>query len=109
MPGYGFSTPPPQDRELGALEVPKMFDELMRDLGFTGYVAHGGDIGSRICRILAAEHEACKAVHVNFGIIKKPESGEVSTLSPTEQAGVARGEKFATEGTGKSDVSRRSD
>jgi microsomal epoxide hydrolase len=109
MPGYGFSTPPPQDRELGALEVPKMFDELMRDLGFEGYVAHGGDIGSRISRILAAEHEGCKAVHLNFGIIKKPENVEVSSLSPTEQVGVARGEKFATEGTGKSNGLLESD
>ena len=61
MPGYGFSTPPPLHRELGILEVPAMFNQLMVDLGFgDGYIAHGGDIGSRFARILAVKHEACK-------------------------------------------------
>lgn len=61
MPGYAFSGPVPLDRELGILEVPRIFNQLMVDLGFgAGYVAQGGDIGSRIARILAVEHDACK-------------------------------------------------
>lgn len=66
MPGYGFSTPPPPHRELGILEVPNMFNQMMLDLGFKdGYIAQGGDIGSRFARILAAKHDACKGL-VNF-------------------------------------------
>jgi microsomal epoxide hydrolase len=33
----------------------------MKDLGFeSGYVAQGGDIGSRIARTLAVDYESCK-------------------------------------------------
>ncbi|KAF2793326.1 epoxide hydrolase [Melanomma pulvis-pyrius CBS 109.77] len=100
MPGYGFSTPPPQHRELGILEVPAMFNQLMLDLGFKdGYISHGGDIGSRFSRILAAKHEACKAIHVNYGLISQPESVPNSALNPIEQAGVLRGQIFTREGT----------
>ena len=64
MPGYGFSTPPPTHRELDMLEVPMMLNQVMLNLGFGGgYIAHGGDIGSRIARILAVKHEACKGIH----------------------------------------------
>jgi hypothetical protein len=36
----------------------------MKDIGFeSGYVAQGGDIGSRIARALAVDYESCKAVH----------------------------------------------
>lgn len=67
MPGYGFSTPPPLNRELEILEVPAMFNQMMLDLGFGGgYIAHGGDIGSRFARILAAKHEACKGLRPYF-------------------------------------------
>lgn len=63
MPGYGFSTPPPTHREFDFVEVPGMFNQVMLDLGFGGgYIASGGDIGSRFARILAAKHEACKGM-----------------------------------------------
>lgn len=47
------------------LEAADMMNSLMVELGFgaTGYVAQGGDIGSRLSRLLGAQHEACKAVH----------------------------------------------
>jgi hypothetical protein len=37
----------------------------MTTLGFgeSGYVAQGGDIGSRIARFLGANYDECKAVH----------------------------------------------
>lgn len=39
-------------------------NKLMLGLGFGGgFVAQGGDIGSFVARILAAQYEACKAVH----------------------------------------------
>jgi hypothetical protein len=37
---------------------------LMLQLGFgDGYAVQGGDIGSKIARVIAAKHEACKAIH----------------------------------------------
>lgn len=35
----------------------------MLDLGFgSGYIAQGGDIGSRVARTLRTEYEACKGL-----------------------------------------------
>ena len=65
LPGYGFSSDPPLDRNFTMLEVAETMNSLMIELGFgeTGYVSQGGDIGSRLSRLLGAKHEACKAVH----------------------------------------------
>lgn len=61
MSGYGFSARAPLNRELGIHEVPTILNQLMLDLGFgSGYVAQGGDIGSRIGRFFAVNHDACK-------------------------------------------------
>jgi microsomal epoxide hydrolase len=63
MPGYAFSSPAPLNRELGMYEVPRIFNQLMHDLGFgDGYVAQGGDIGSRISRLLAVQFEEVKGL-----------------------------------------------
>lgn len=47
------------------LDVAEILNSFMLELGFgaSGYVAQGGDIGSRLSRLLGAKHEACKAVH----------------------------------------------
>jgi microsomal epoxide hydrolase len=64
LPGYAFSSPPPLDRDFRIEDVARIFDTLMADLGFeNGYVAQGGDVGSKVARVMAAEHESCKAVH----------------------------------------------
>ena len=65
LPGYGFSSGPPLDRDFKLLEAAEILNSLMVELGFgeTGYVAHGGDIGSRLSRLLGAKHAECKAVH----------------------------------------------
>ena len=68
LPGYAFSSGPPLDRNFTMLEVALTMNNLMLELGFgeTGYVSQGGDIGSRISRLLGAKHEPCKAVHRAF-------------------------------------------
>jgi hypothetical protein len=39
-------------------------NRLMLQLGFgDGYAVQGGDIGSKVARVIAAKHEACKAIH----------------------------------------------
>src|SRR6266508_6763652 len=47
LPGYGFSTEPP---ELGwtAGRVAQAWAELMNRLGYTRYVAQGGDVGALV-------------------------------------------------------------
>ena len=94
MPGYAFSSPPPIDKDFNLSDIARIFNKLITEcLGFTSYVVQGGDIGSKVARVLAAEHEQCHAAHINFCIMPKPASvrGGISKL---EQDGLARAEEF---------------
>ncbi|KAH8822004.1 Alpha/Beta hydrolase protein [Xylogone sp. PMI_703] len=100
LPGYGFSSGPPLDHNFTMFDVAETINSLMVELGFgeTGYVAHGGDIGSRVSRFLGANYAACKAVHLNFCLMPQPESIPIESLTTYERAGVERGNTFlATE------------
>jgi microsomal epoxide hydrolase len=64
LPGYTFSSPPPADCDFRIEDVARIFDKLVVGLGFgAGYVVQGGDIGSKVGRVMAAEHKSCKAIH----------------------------------------------
>lgn len=64
LPGYGYSSGPPLDRDFGCEGIASIVDKLMVGLGFgDGYVAQGGDIGSFVCRVLGTTSKSCKAVH----------------------------------------------
>jgi microsomal epoxide hydrolase len=64
LPGYAFSSSPLLNRDLRIEDVARLMNRLMIDLGSGGgYVAQGGDIGSNVARVIAAEHDACPAVH----------------------------------------------
>jgi microsomal epoxide hydrolase len=61
LPGYAFSSGPPLEKDFGIEDVARIFDRLMSILGFgDGYIAQGGDIGSRVARMLAATYPGCK-------------------------------------------------
>ena len=64
LPGYGYSTGPSLQRPSTCDSIAYAVDKLMVGLGYgDGYIAHGGDIGSFIARVLAAHYPACKAAH----------------------------------------------
>jgi epoxide hydrolase len=63
-PGFGFSGP---TRQTGwtVARVAEVWAELMRQLGYSRYVAHGGDFGALISRQLGLAHpENVIALHV---------------------------------------------
>ncbi len=61
LPGYAFSSKPPLDRDFSASDVAAIMNQLLIDLGSgAGYVAQGGDVGSRIVRILGTHYQECK-------------------------------------------------
>jgi microsomal epoxide hydrolase len=61
LPGYAFSSGPGLDKDFGIEDASRVLDRLMSLLGFgDGYVAQGGDIGSRVARYLAATYHSCK-------------------------------------------------
>lgn len=64
LPGFTFSSGPPLNADFIGQDTARVINQVMLNLGFDGgYVAQGGDIGSKISRILAVDYEACKAVH----------------------------------------------
>lgn len=66
LPGFGFSSAPTKPG-FGVAETARTFNELMLALGYTRYVAQGGDLGSAITCTLGSNYsEHCKAIHVNF-------------------------------------------
>jgi microsomal epoxide hydrolase len=57
--GYGFSGPPPLDKTYGNADQAMLQDQLMRGLGFDGYVAQGGDIGGFVTFKMGNLGKAC--------------------------------------------------
>ncbi|THC96524.1 hypothetical protein EYZ11_004023 [Aspergillus tanneri] len=101
LPGYAFSSGPPLDRNYSTEDVARVVDRLMEDLGFgSGYVAQGGDIGSKVARILAVDHDSCK---VNFQYIPSPPGGDSGDITEAEKRGLSRREDFLTLGRSYSD------
>ena len=78
LPGYGFSGKP--DKPLGQRATAKLWDTLMREhLGYTAYLAQGGDWGAMVTSWLGFDHGSqngaggCKAIHLNmFGLRPTP-------------------------------------
>lgn len=61
LPGFGFSSKPPLDKDFTISSVAYIFNRLMVLLGFAnGYVVQGGDVGSEVARILGVEYASCK-------------------------------------------------
>jgi microsomal epoxide hydrolase len=64
LPGYAFSSPPPTNRDIQIQDVASIMNSLMVELGFgNGYVCQGGDIGSKVPRVMAATYTEVKAIH----------------------------------------------
>jgi microsomal epoxide hydrolase len=65
LPGYAFSGKP--KKPLGQRATARLFNTLMtKELGYQRYVAQGGDWGSMVTSLLALDHEACIAAHINM-------------------------------------------
>ncbi|KAE8349384.1 alpha/beta-hydrolase [Aspergillus coremiiformis] len=101
LPGYTFSSGPPLDRDFGTEDVAHVVNQVMVNLGFeSGYVAQGGDIGAKIGRILAVDHDACKAVHLNVCFVKRPDNVSDTAVTEAEKRNLARAEWFSSFGMG---------
>jgi len=75
--GYGFSSPPPRDRDFTHVDNARLMAKLMCTLGFKGYVVQGGDLGGATAPIISGLDEACRLVHVNMLGIPPPEGTDV--------------------------------
>lgn len=96
LPGYGYSSGPPLDKNFNVEGIASVMDKLMVGLGFgDGYISQGGDVGSFITRVLAVKYKSCKAAHLHLVI---GASGPTEDLSEADAKGVARINDFATLG-----------
>ncbi|KAL9473502.1 hypothetical protein ACSS6W_007882 [Trichoderma asperelloides] len=95
LPGYAFSSPPPLERDFQLQDIASIMNSLMTELGFgSGYAVQGGDIGSKVSRVLAATFDTVKAVHINFCIMPEPEGIKDSDISEVEKQGLERSRIF---------------
>ena len=61
LPGFTLSSTPPVNHDISQVDAARIMDSLMKQLSLgEAYVAQGGDVGSRVARILAVDHDACK-------------------------------------------------
>lgn len=66
LPGYTLSSGGPLDRDWTVKDTARVIDKLMNNLGFTKYIAQGGDVGSFVGTTLALDYDSCVAVHCNY-------------------------------------------
>lgn len=94
LPGHGFSGKPTQ---LGwdPIRIARAWAELMKRLGYTRYVAQGGDWGNAVTEQLALlTPPGLIGVHTNMPATVPPEI-EAALGAGKEPAGLSRDEKYA--------------
>jgi len=83
LPGFGFSERPKLPG-CGVEQIASMWAELMARLGYSQYLAQGGDWGSAVTECIARSDAAhCIAIHINF-LLAIPAPEEMNSLSEVE-------------------------
>jgi len=83
LPGYGFSGKPDQTG-WGVEKIAQAWAQLMDRLGYTQWVAQGGDWGSAVTTAIGAQApQGCRGIHVNMPI-GRPTEEDLANPSPVE-------------------------
>ena len=102
IPGYGFSAEP-TELGWGPIRIGQAWDELMRRLGYTRYVAQGGDVGSQVTDAMGRLGlDGLIGIHTN---LLTPALGDAVALSASppskeERAALDQLDAFHATGTG---------
>jgi microsomal epoxide hydrolase len=98
LPGYGFSSKP--KRPIGPRRIAHLFNHLVtQTLGYSTYIAQGGDWGSVISAWAGFDHgPACRAVHLNMVGVRPtddtPKTDDERKWSGTSQANFRMGGSY---------------
>ena len=93
MPGYGFSGKP-TDTGWGPDRIARTWAELMKRLGYTSYVAQGGDWGSPVSSAMARQAPAgLLGIHINLPAIVPPEIAAVLAAGGPAPPGLSEEER----------------
>lgn len=98
LPGYGFSDRP---RDRWPVErIARAWITLMKRLGYTRFVAQGGDWGSAVTNAMAlAAPPELAAIHLNM-VVALPAPEDMADLTDAEKASLADMERYRQEGNG---------
>ena len=89
MPGYGFSGKP-TDTGWGPDRIARTWAELMKRLGYTRYVAQGGDWGSPVSSAMARQAPAgLLGIHINLPATVPPEVAAALAAGGPAPAGLS--------------------
>jgi pimeloyl-ACP methyl ester carboxylesterase len=100
LPGYGFSGEP---TELGweSGRIAQACAELMNRLGYTRYVAQGGDVGAAVTDAMGRQApEGLLGIHINLLIAAVGHEDQLPAESERERAAHEAVKTFTTEGFG---------
>jgi hypothetical protein len=100
LPGYGFSSEP---EEVGwdVGRIGKAWAELMRRLGYSRYVAQGGDVGAAVTDVMGRQAPAALlAIHVNLLRTALGSTDGLPAASEQERAALAAVATFNASGRG---------
>jgi pimeloyl-ACP methyl ester carboxylesterase len=102
IPGYGFSAEP-AELGWGPIRIGQAWAELMRRLGYTRYVAQGGDVGSQVTDAMGRlALDGLIGIHTNLltPALGDPEALSESPPSPAERAALDALAEFHATGAG---------
>src|SRR5215475_12484515 len=95
MPGYGFSGKP-KGTGWNPDRIARAWAELMKRLGYTRYVAQGGDWGSPVSSALARQAlTGLLGIHINLPATLPPEVAAVLAAGGPAPAGLSEKERAA--------------
>src|SRR5215207_2065480 len=95
MPGYGFSGKP-TGTGWNPERIARAWAELMKRLGYTRYVAQGGDWGSPISSAMARQAPAgLLGIHINLPATLPPDVAAVLAVGGPAPAGLSEKERAA--------------
>jgi pimeloyl-ACP methyl ester carboxylesterase len=95
LPGYGFSGKPTAPG-WNPVSIAKAWATLMQRLGYTKYVAQGGDWGNAISEIMALqEPPGLLGIHTNMAATVPPDVSKALAVGGPPPAGLSPDEKHA--------------
>lgn len=101
LPGYGFSGKP-TSTGTSVEKIGAMWGTLMSRLGYSRYVAQGGDWGSMITQSMGmTETEHCAGIHITMPIVA-PDPDTMDNLTEQEQMALVDMGAYAEKGSGYS-------
>src|ERR1700745_2836789 len=100
LPGFGFSDKPTEP----GWRLPRIANAwavLMSRLGYSRYVAQGGDLGAGVSSWMAKQQPSgLLAIHLNLPILFPPPPPPPGGYTAAEQAALAQLERYSTDASG---------